>query len=371
MFCTNCGAQIDDNAAFCTNCGAPVRRSGSKPVAGAAESVSPNAAADSTAAETQRLQMPPQQGFGGAAPSSAPQYGAPQDSASPYGTSQQYSAPYAQPPEGEAKAGGGKKSHGWVVAVVIVAIVAVCAGGAFAMYQLKLGPFSTTGSDAQPSTASTADAASEKSDDAAQEAGSVTVPDLSGLSYDEATHKLQDLGLKLGEVTKEYSSSVEEGSVISQGVSAGSDADPGTSVDLVVSQGAEPRIEHHFELVQQAVTWEEAKQYCESNGGYLAVIHNDDEYQQVLDTIGSSDVHVCWLGGYRDGDSWQWVDGDDFSWSSWASGEPNNDGGTENCLALLKNKDDQWGWYDVPNDVSSFYKASYLGFIMETDVTVK
>ena len=182
----------------------------------------------------------------------------------------------------------------------------------------------------------------------------MTVPDLSGLSYDEATHKLQDLGLKLGEVTKEYSSSVEEGSVISQGVSAGSDADPGTSVDLVVSQGAEPRIEHHFELVQQAVTWEEAKQYCESNGGYLAVIHNDDEYQQVLDTIGSSDVRVCWLGGYRDGDSWQWVDGDDFSWS-----------------ALLKNKDDQWGWYDVPNDVSSFYKASYLGFIMETDVTVK
>ena len=112
MFCTNCGAQIDDNAAFCTNCGAPVRRSGSKPVAGAAESVSPNAAADSTAAETQRLQTPPQQGLGGAAPSSAPQYGAPQDSASPYGTSQQYSAPYAQPPEGEAKAGGGKKSHG-------------------------------------------------------------------------------------------------------------------------------------------------------------------------------------------------------------------------------------------------------------------
>ncbi|SES77364.1 zinc-ribbon domain-containing protein [Olsenella sp. KH3B4] len=366
MFCTNCGAQIDDNAAFCTNCGAPVKRAESRPGAGAAESVNPGIAADSTAAETQRLQTPAQQGFGGAAPSSAPQYSAPQ-----YSASQQYSAPYAQPSEVETKAERTKKSHGWVVAVVIVAIVAVCAGGAFAMYQLKLGPFSTTGSDAQPAAASTADAASENGDDAAQEASSVTVPDLSGLTYDEATHKLQDLGLKLGQVTKEYSSSVEEGSVVSQSVSAGSDADPGSSVDLVVSQGAEPRIEHHFELVQQAVTWEEAKQYCESNGGYLAVIHNDDEYQQVLDAIGSSDVRVCWLGGYRDGDSWQWVNGDDFSWSSWASGEPNNDGGTENCLALLKNKDERWGWYDVPNDVSSYYKASYLGFIMETDVTVK
>lgn len=370
MFCTNCGAQIDDNAAFCTNCGAPVKRVGARTGAGAAGSTSPEATTASSAAETQRLQTPAQWSSSGTDFSSAPQYDANQ-----YDSTQQYGIPYAQP-ESTGDVEGAKKHHGWVVAVVIAAVV-VCAGGAFAMYKLGLGPFSNGGGDARTisPTASTSTSDDkeepEKSDDTTRETTSVVVPDLSGLTYDEATHKLQDLGLKLGQVTQEYSSDVENGSVISQSVSAGSNAEPGTSVDLVVSQGAEPRIEHRFTLVSQAMTWDEAEQYCENNGGYLAVIHSDEEYQQVLDAIGSSDVRVCWLGGYRDGDSWQWVNGDEFSWSSWASGEPNNDGGTENCLALLKNKDDQWGWYDVPNDVSSFYKASYLGFIMETDVTVK
>ncbi len=68
---------------------------------------------------------------------------------------------------------------------------------------------------------------------------SVKVPDLTDMKQDEAKKALSAVGLKLGEVTKEYSDSVEKGHIISQGKPSGSYADSGTEISIVISKGEE------------------------------------------------------------------------------------------------------------------------------------
>jgi eukaryotic-like serine/threonine-protein kinase len=66
-----------------------------------------------------------------------------------------------------------------------------------------------------------------------------TVPDLEGLTLDEATTELEDAHLEVGETREEASEEVPEGEVISQDPPADERVDRGSEVDLVVSTGPE------------------------------------------------------------------------------------------------------------------------------------
>ncbi len=65
------------------------------------------------------------------------------------------------------------------------------------------------------------------------------VPNVEGQTESDAKTALGDASLNVGTVTQEYSDTVAEGYVINQSVSSGTYVDMGTSVDLVVSKGAE------------------------------------------------------------------------------------------------------------------------------------
>ncbi|MBB4935554.1 serine/threonine-protein kinase [Lipingzhangella halophila] len=69
--------------------------------------------------------------------------------------------------------------------------------------------------------------------------GSVDVPDVSGMTRDDATAELQDAGFQIGSTSQETSEDVEEGRVTRTDPEAGSQADPETTVDMWVSEGAE------------------------------------------------------------------------------------------------------------------------------------
>lgn len=125
---------------------------------------------------------------------------------------------------------------------------------------------------------------------------------------------------------------------------------------------------HHYYLynLDTVTTWEEAKEYCESQGGYLATITSQEEddflYSYITD-IGYDSV----LFGLSDTDQdnmWAWVTGEPFSYENWASGEPNHQGGYEHYgMYYEKNKDGswndgsgktcpflcEWGEYQTPN----------------------
>ncbi len=69
----------------------------------------------------------------------------------------------------------------------------------------------------------------------------VEVPDLSGLSEAAAKGALETNNLTLGNVTYEFNSDVAAGLVIRQSVSAKTEVKEGTTVDIVVSNGAESK----------------------------------------------------------------------------------------------------------------------------------
>ncbi|EFG89665.1 Stk1 family PASTA domain-containing Ser/Thr kinase [Clostridium carboxidivorans] len=67
----------------------------------------------------------------------------------------------------------------------------------------------------------------------------LAVPSLIGMDLDSAKDVIEKSGLKLGNVTREYSDSVPKGSVIKQDPQPDSDATADTKINLVVSRGQE------------------------------------------------------------------------------------------------------------------------------------
>ena len=251
-----------------------------------------------------------------------------------------------------------KRGHsaGFAVGMVLLAVAVAVVVGVGAMFALGMGPFARTGgAGGGQSTIIPVDV-------------TVEVPDVLGMDEHDAMDELRDAGLAVGDVDEDYSSEYPEGTVCEQSPDGGDDADEGSEVDLVISKGPEVVVEHRYQMVTRAMSWADAQSWCEANGGYLATIDSAEEYQEVLNALSGSTT-VCWLGGMRTGSSWEWVDGEPFSYTAWASGEPNNDGGNEDRLALLK-VNGVWSWYDVPSDVRSVYPDYRLCFVMETEVEV-
>ena len=68
----------------------------------------------------------------------------------------------------------------------------------------------------------------------------VEVPGLAGLPLEEARGRLGDAGLELGSQTEAASDEVADGAVIEHNPAAGTEAERGTAVDVVVSTGPAP-----------------------------------------------------------------------------------------------------------------------------------
>ena len=100
----------------------------------------------------------------------------------------------------------------------------------------------------------------------------VSVPDLRGLTEDEARSKLENNGLYLGSVDYEISKTYAKGQVIDQQYAAGNKIDEGTSVSVVISTGTSSTISYY---VDYAAAQEEVF--------YMTVTVTDDNevlYQQ-------------------------------------------------------------------------------------------
>ena len=122
---------------------------------------------------------------------------------------------------------------------------------------------------------------------------------------------------------------------------------------------------HTYYLFDKELTWQEAKEYCEKIGGYLATFTSEDEWSIVHEEIKNSGFN-CWLGGYGKGaiDTWAWITREEWTYFDWCSGEPNNDyGGTENYLGTYRSS---YQWND-------YRPETKLGFVCEfgdVDITL-
>mgnify|MGYP002621951891 CR=1 FL=1 len=124
-------------------------------------------------------------------------------------------------------------------------------------------------------------------------------------------------------------------------------------------------------------TWEEAKEICEKLGGHLVTITDSSEQSFIEDLLTEEGIKNCyWLGGYKDSNNkWQWVTGENFSYTHWGIGEPNNGNGgiTENALMMFykpysyRNPFGSWNDQNSSGYYDSFSGKENFGLICEWD----
>jgi len=106
---------------------------------------------------------------------------------------------------------------------------------------------------------------------------------------------------------------------------------------------------HYYYLYSGGIasSYDEAAQYCEGKGGYLATLTSKEENDFVYSYITQQGCESAYFGlsdAERAG-SWEWINGEPFSYSNWHSGEPNSESSNED-YALLYYKFTDGTWND-------------------------
>ena len=92
--------------------------------------------------------------------------------------------------------------------------------------------------------------------------------------------------------------------------------------------------------------WVRAEEYCKNEGGHLASVTNRRIHDYVRSRIDLNHHETQFLvGGRRSKGKWKWTDESQWEFKKWASGQPDNYLGRENCLQVWKR-----GWNDLRCD---------------------
>lgn len=126
---------------------------------------------------------------------------------------------------------------------------------------------------------------------------------------------------------------------------------------------------HLYALYDYEMSWSFARDLCKDLGGNLVTVTSTKENQVITDLIKSGAKDAYWLGAtdgvYGTEKDFQWVTGENFSYSNWMSGEPSSsgtDGEKEHFIEIRKSYGSKW------NDVNNISKTN-KGFILEVDLS--
>jgi hypothetical protein len=108
---------------------------------------------------------------------------------------------------------------------------------------------------------------------------------------------------------------------------------------------------HHYYCSTAPATWDDAQANCVASGGHLAVINNSAENTYLANILA---LQSAWIGANDTATegTFQWVNGDPFSYTNWYPGQPNNYNGAQHHVEMLNNG--QW------NDQYGFYALEYI-----------
>jgi len=128
---------------------------------------------------------------------------------------------------------------------------------------------------------------------------------------------------------------------------------------------------HYYNAVSvpEGITWTDAKTAAESStylgmSGHLATITSQGENDFIYNNLGMT-LSDYLLGAYQPEGSqepdggWQWVTGEPWNYTNWNSGEPNDNGGSEDAL--------QFDYSDTWNDCPHYYTVG--GYVVEYEPT--
>lgn len=103
-------------------------------------------------------------------------------------------------------------------------------------------------------------------------------------------------------------------------------------------------------LNQQSLSGADAQAFAQNLGANLVSIQSQDENDCIVSSLVNLGLNtsgdVIWIG-YNDEateGTFVWYDQSPVTYTNWASGEPNNNGGNEDCVQIYPNG----GWNDLP-----------------------
>lgn len=150
---------------------------------------------------------------------------------------------------------------------------------------------------------------------------------------------------------------------------------PETPVSLAESDAddtlEQATVTHRYTVVKAQMTWDEARIYCESRGGHLATILDQEQFDTVASLLEEHGITQAWLGAsdLNSSNGFQWVTDDTFSFAVWGLGEPNHTNGTEHYLMMYNKEDQGWVWNDSHERGMWLFPSDTCGFICQWDET--
>ena len=129
---------------------------------------------------------------------------------------------------------------------------------------------------------------------------------------------------------------------------------------------------HYYKVFDESISWSSAKTYCESIGGHLVTINSQEEQDFLIVEANNKSKRNYWIGAYPENGTFHWVTGEDFSYTNWASGEPNNVFNMQNAVMMYtKRASYPAGTWNDENENGrnwSGYELSTIGYICEWGV---
>lgn len=153
------------------------------------------------------------------------------------------------------------------------------------------------------------------------------------------------------------------------------------AVDEDESEESTGAKETYFSLnVANDCTWIEANAYAKDQGGVLASIDSQEEWETVTSLIKESDAtdYIFYVGALRGtGGEMKWLSGEEIDSSYWLPGEPSGTGPTDDgrtvdepyVAMFYRESDGRFYLMDVPDDMldaASCYE-NHIGFICEIE----
>lgn len=95
---------------------------------------------------------------------------------------------------------------------------------------------------------------------------------------------------------------------------------------------------YYYVFTGEFDSYEDAAQFCQDQGGYLATVSSPEENQFLYDTFVRNGYSYVYLGGSdAAGENiWSWSNGEAFDYTNWLDGEPNNDVEGESTIAMFR-----------------------------------
>ena len=109
---------------------------------------------------------------------------------------------------------------------------------------------------------------------------------------------------------------------------------------------------HTYERIDSSKSWQDAKEFCEESEGYLATVTSNDENDFIYNELARGVSSSIWLGGTDESreDSWRWVNGEEWDFERWGSGQPNDRFEGQDYLSFNSNNSRKWDDNGLPHN---------------------